>query len=160
MAEVIVKVEDQNGNPVSGADVQLNWKNWLGGEEESKGTTGIDGIVKQSIGVAQTTIEIRASKGFSVAKTSVFVNLLGTTEPANPQVLQLVFKPLDAPADFVTDLGRSLDRNAKYLLLAVGIPFGMITAYLLYRYVTTGKFIGTVKSVAGAAAGKIPGAKK
>jgi hypothetical protein len=148
MAVIEVIVKDQNDKPVEGAEITYSW-NFLGFPQEAKGLTDSAGKESFDNGASSARIEIKASKGgVYSATTFVEVGLFGIgVTPANPQILKLKFDPVKPVTDSIEKVLESFGNNAKIIIIAVGIPAGLLATYLIYKWITTGKFIGTAKVV-------------
>ena len=155
MAQIEVHVANSSGQPVAGAKVEFDW-NALGFPQHYEALSDNFGTVKYDNGATSAEITIKATKYPYTATTVVNVGLFGIgVTPPNPQMLILQFSPTQPVINSISKIWSTADQNAKILILAVGIPFGLMSAYLIYRWVSTGQFIGTAKSVGGAVKGAI-----
>lgn len=153
MANIVVLVQDQAGNPVQDALVEYDWF-WTLFPQHAQGYTDNKGNHSFEVGMTSATVKIKASKGLYFNETTVQLGWF-TIEPPNPQKLVLFLAPLQGPIEFFDELGKTLSQNAQIAIVVIGVPFAIAAAYFLYRWISTGAFIGTAAKVGAASASAV-----
>lgn len=148
MVLIETRVVNQEGQPIPDAEVKFQWLFLNIFPQEAVAITDAAGKANFEMNQA-ARVRIQAHKGLSYDDAYVEIGIFGASvSPPNPQILTLRFSPFQPGEDLAKDIVENIKANSTILILAVGIPAGIVVAILAFRWISTGGFIDTAGHIA------------